>query len=248
MGCYRTDSSPPGRRIMPSPVGDKRLIGQQPKEHTMTSKTQGSSPTRSAYGPLPGTFLMMLALLAALFLSPLGKAQTDSPTTAVKSVVDSILVILRKPDFDMNRDRPAISAEVRRAFDATAMAQSVLSTNWRDATPEQQSEFRELLLQTIENTYIGRIQTYSNETVNFGNEQISNDRASVDTSIVAASGRIPVTYKLRKRSDGWFVYDVEIENVSMVSTYRETYRSVVRRSGMDGLLEQMRSKAIQPGA
>lgn len=214
----------------------------------MTSTTQGFRPPRSAYGPLPGTLLLVFVLLASLFLSPLGKAQADSPTAAVQSVVDSILAILRKPDFDMARDRPAISAEVRRAFDATAMAQSVLSTNWRDATPEQQTEFRELLLQTIENTYIGRVQTYTNETVTFRNEQISGERASVDTAIVAASGQIPVVYKLRKRNDGWFVYDVEIENVSMVSTYRETYRSVVRNAGMDGLLEQMRSKSGQPQA
>jgi phospholipid transport system substrate-binding protein len=170
-----------------------------------------------------GAFLLLgllAVLLAALLAGPMARAQDASPTAAVRSVVDNILLILRKPDFDMASDRPAISAEVKRAFDATAMAQSVLSTNWRDASTEQQNEFRDLLLQT---------------------------RASVETVIMAAANQIPVTYKLRKRSDGWFVYDVEVENVSMVSSYRETYRSVVRRSGMDGLLEQMRAKVAEQG-
>ena len=63
--------------------------------------------------------------------------------------------------------------------------------------------------------------------------------------IKSATGDIPIVYKLRKRSDGWFVYDVEIENVSMVSTYRETYRSVVRKDGMDGLLLQMRTRITE---
>lgn len=210
----------------------------------MASTMQEIRPGRRLYGPLPGTFLMLLVLLAALLLSPLGRAQADTPTGTVQAVVEAVLAILRKPDFNLDRDGAAISAEVRSAFDATAMAQSVLSTNWREATAEQRSEFRELLMQTIENTYIGRVQAYTNETVNFRNEQISNDRATVDTVVVAASGQIPVTYKLRKRNDGWFVYDVEIENVSMVSTYRETYRSIVSRSGLDGLLEQMRNKSI----
>lgn len=67
----------------------------------------------------------------------------------------------------------------------------------------------------------------------------------IDSSGIASNNEIPVNYKLRLRSDGWFVYDVEVENVSMVSSYRETYRSVVRRSGMDGLLTQMREKAAQ---
>jgi len=67
----------------------------------------------------------------------------------------------------------------------------------------------------------------------------------VDTVIVTANNEIPINYKLRLRNEGWYVYDVEVENVSMVSSYRETYRSVVRRDGMDGLLEQMRERAAQ---
>jgi phospholipid transport system substrate-binding protein len=192
------------------------------------------------------TALLVLGLLGTLLGSPLAGAQDDTPTAAVQSVVEAILAILRKPDFDMAADRPAISAEVHRAFDATAMAQSVLSTNWRDATVEQQDEFKTLLLQTIENTYIDRIQAYTNEVVEFRKEDVMENRAKVDTMIIAASGNIPVNYRLRKRHDGWFVYDVEVENVSMVSSYRDTYRSVVRRDGMDGLLEQMRTKLNDP--
>lgn len=186
--------------------------------------------------------LLALGLLFTLLGSPLAAAQDASPTVAVQSVVDAILAILRKPDFDMARDRPAISSEIQRAFDATAMAQSVLSTNWREATPAQQDEFKTLLLRTIENTYLGRIRAYTNETVEFRGEEIMDTRATVDSVILAADNEIPVSYRLRKRSDGWFVYDVEVENVSMVSSYRETYRSIVRRDGLDGLLEQMRIK------
>lgn len=189
-------------------------------------------------------------LLAAVFCSSLAaslpaQAQDGAPTTAVKSVVDSILNILRSPGFDLETDRPAIRTEIRRAFDDTAMAQSVLSTNWRQATREQQEEFKTLLSQTIEGTYIGRLRAYSNETVEYLTEEIKENRATVDTVIRSASGDIPLIYKLRKRSDGWFVYDVEIENVSMVSTYRETYRSVVRKDGIDGLLLQMRAKIAE---
>ena len=126
--------------------------------------------------------------------------------------------------------------EIGKSFDARAMSQSVLSTNWRDASKEQQDEFQALFMQTLENTYIGRVEAYTNEQVDFKKEDINNNRATVDTAILASNNEIPVNYKLRLRSDGWFVYDVEVENVSMVSSYRETYRSVVKRDGMDGLL------------
>ena len=90
---------------------------------------------------------------------------------------------------------------------------------------------------------MGRLEAYTNEAVEFRDEDINNNRSTVDTVIVTANNDIPINYKLRQRSDGWFVYDVEVENVSMVSSYRETYRSVVRRDGMDGLLSQMRERA-----
>lgn len=190
-------------------------------------------------------FLLTAALCSGLAFSLPASAQDGAPTAAVKSVVDTILEILRSPDFDLESDRPTIRIEIRRAFDDTAMAQSVLSTNWRQASKEQQDEFKTLLSQTIEGTYIGRLRAYSNETVDYLGEEINENRATVDTVIRSASGDIPLIYKLRKRSDGWFVYDVEIENVSMVSTYRETYRSVVRKDGMDGLLKQMREKIAE---
>jgi len=190
--------------------------------------------------------LLLAAAMSMTFgLSLPAKAQESTPTATVQSVVNAILAILRSGDFNLDRDRPAIRIEIQNAFDDVAMAQSVLSTNWRGASAEEQNEFKTLLMQTIESTYIGCIRAYTNESVVFRDEQIDNNRASVDTAVLAASGEIPLVYKLRKRSDGWFVYDVEIENVSMVSTYRETYRSVVKRSGMSGLLEQMREKIIE---
>jgi phospholipid transport system substrate-binding protein len=188
---------------------------------------------------------MVFALLLSLGFVASAQAQHDTPTASVKTTVNAILAILRKPDFTFERDRSAISTEVTKAFDATAMAQSVLSTNWKSASKDQQNTFRDLLLQTIENTYIDRIKAYTNETVDFRGEAVTGDRATVQTVIVTANGGVPVNYKLRQRPDGWFVYDVEVENVSMVSSYRDTYRDIVRRSGMDGLIEQMRVKLEQ---
>lgn len=188
-----------------------------------------------------------IAVAAVLWLACAAPAmaQTRSPIETVRSVVDNILMILRSEEFEFEQARPLIRTEIQRGFDDLAMAQSVLSTNWRDASAAQQDEFRDLLMRTIESTYIGRLRAYTDESVEFRNETINGSRASVNTIVVTDSGDIPIVYQLRQRRDGWFVYDVEIENVSMVSTYRETYRSVVRRDGMDGLLQQMREKLAE---
>ena len=184
-------------------------------------------------------------LLPLLGLAGVAHAQDGTPTAAVKMTVENILAVLRKPDYSLERDRPAISAEIRRSFDDLAMAQSVLSTNWKNISADKQTEFKDLLLQTIESTYIGRIKTYSNESVEFRKEEVNENRATVDTMIISQSGNIPVNYKLRKRSDGWFIYDVEVESVSMVSSYRDTYRSIFTKDGIDGLLAQMKAKIAE---
>jgi len=189
--------------------------------------------------------LLATGLLLPLLLTVPAVHAQGTPTAAVKTVVENILAVLRKPDYNLENDRAAISAEIRRAFDDVAMAQSVLSTNWKNISPAQQQEFKGLLLQTIESSYIGRIKVYTNEVVEFRKEEVNENRASVDSVILSGTGNIPVNYKLRKRNDGWFIYDVEVENVSMVSSYRDTYRSIFTKDGIDGLIAQMKDKIAE---
>lgn len=189
--------------------------------------------------------LMVGLLLPLCCLSSLSRAEDATPSAAVKLAVDKIIGILRKPDFNFERDRSSLSVEIRKAFDDMAMAQSVLSTNWKAINADQQSEFKELLSQTIESNYIGRLRAYTDEKVEVRHEEVKDSLATVDTVIVAKNGDVPVNYKLRKRKDGWFIYDVVVENVSMVSTYRDSYRPIVSKDGIDGLLKQMKAKIAE---
>ncbi|MEZ5490295.1 MAG: ABC transporter substrate-binding protein [Gammaproteobacteria bacterium] len=188
-----------------------------------------------------------LALLLCALLPGFALAQA-SPTERVESVVEEVLTILRTQSLTADARREQLKTELGKVFDSRAMAQSALSTNWRNASTEQQNEFQELFRQTLENTYIGRIEAYTNESVEYRDEEINDNRATVETTIVTSANEIPVNYRLRLRSDGWYVYDVEVENVSMISSYRETYRSVVRRSGIDELLAEMRQNVAESEA
>jgi len=187
------------------------------------------------------TLLAVFSLILAVSMQ--ANAQSASPKTVVETTVNAILDILRNDALGQEEARDQMRSEISKAFDPRTMAQSVLSTNWRQASEQQQDELQALFMQTLENTYMGRLEAYTNETVEYRGESIDNNRAEVQTVIITSSNEIPINYKLRLRNNGWFVYDVEVENVSMVSSYRETYRSVVRRDGMDGLLAQMREKA-----
>ena len=196
-----------------------------------------------ALNPLFKPFLALVMILA--FALP-ALAQ-PSPTERLESVVDVIIDVLKKENLSPAERREQVREEVYKVFDFRAMSQSVLSTNWRDATKEQQERFQELFAQLLENTYVDRMDAYdyNNEQVRFTDEQINDKRAQVDSVIVTQDTNIPVSYRLRLRDGNWYVYDVIVENVSLVSSYRQTYRSLVKRSGMEGLLEQMEQKLAE---
>ena len=193
---------------------------------------------------LRNKILSVLLGLSLAIASLHAAAQHETPSDTVTTMVESILSILQREAYS-TEDRDLIRQAVYEGFDSRAMAQSVLSTNWKAASIEQQTEFEALFFETLENTYIGRLEAYTNEKVEYHDESIKQKRASVETFIITSNKKIPINYKLRLRSNGWFIYDVEVENASMVSSYRETYRSVIRRSGMDDLLTQMREKIAQ---
>jgi phospholipid transport system substrate-binding protein len=100
----------------------------------------------------------------------------------------------------------------------------------------------ELFSELLEASYLGRIESYTDEEVRFVSEKINGPRAEVETLIVTRSADIPISYKLVDRQGEWLVYDVIVEKVSLVRNYRGTFTEIARKEGMDGLFEQMRSK------
>ena len=131
---------------------------------------------------------------------------------------------------------------IAERFDFRAMSQRTVATNWRKASKEEQQQFVELFSQLIQNTYIGRVEAYTDEGVTYPGEKVTNNRAVVDTLIITSSAEIPVTYKLYLKDDRWLVYDVNIEGVSLISNYRNSYHEIVKRDGFAGLLGQMEEK------
>ena len=122
------------------------------------------------------------------------------------------------------------------------MSQSVLATNWQAATKEEKRQFVEFFSQYLEDTYRTRIESYTNQRIDYAKETIKGDRAVVETFIVADSNRIPVNYKLKNNDGEWFAYDVVIEGVSLVNNYRNTFDAIVKSQGMDGLLKDLEGR------
>ncbi len=131
---------------------------------------------------------------------------------------------------------------ITERFDFRAMSQRTLATNWKKASKEEQQHFVDLFAELIQNTYIGRVEAYTNETVVYSREKVMDDRAVVDTMIITSNAEIPVSYKLHLKDERWLVYDVSIEGVSLISNYRTSYQEIVMKEGFTGLLAKMEEK------
>lgn len=184
---------------------------------------------------MPILFGFMMILASSAFA-------VGNATDSVRMSVESIIGILKDAGLDQSAKREKIRAAIAERFDFRAMSQRTLATNWRKASKEEQQQFVELFTKLIQNTYIGRVEAYTNEEVRYPDEKVTGNRAVVDTLIVTSSKEIPVTYKLYLKDDRWLVYDVYIEGVSLISNYRNSYQEIVKRDGFAGLLSQMEEK------
>ena len=165
-----------------------------------------------------------------------------SPTEAIRNSVESILDVLRDKELDQDTRRKKIREAINIRFDFRAMSQRTLATNWKKASDDERQQFVELFSQLIENTYIGRVEAYTDEKVDYPGEKVKGKKAVVETLILTDTADIPVNYKVYLKNGKWLVYDVVIEGISLISNYRSSYQEIVKSEGFDGLLTKMQDK------
>jgi len=165
-----------------------------------------------------------------------------SATEQMKGTVDQILHVLSDKGLAKEARREALTKLIMDRFDFRSMSQMTLATNWKGASDEQKQKFVSLYSQLLQESYMSRIESYTDEKIEFGAEKIKNDKAMVDSKIITKTVEIPVNYKLVLNGDVWQVYDVVIEEISLIRSFRSDYDDVVRKEGMDGLLAKMQQK------
>jgi len=129
------------------------------------------------------------------------------------------------------------------------MARSTLGYHWRSLTPDQRADFTQLFTDFIEAAYLDKVQDYAGQQVLFGQSRsLGEGYAAVDTTIVqAGKDPIPVTYLLEQSGSGWKVYDVTVDNISIIANYRNQFNRVINEQGFPKLMADLRAKQQQLG-
>jgi phospholipid transport system substrate-binding protein len=190
----------------------------------------------------------VLALAAVMAVAALPSVvAAGSATEAIKSSIHEVVRILD----DRELKRPERSEERRRLlqqviggrFNYPEMAKRSLGAQWRTLTDAERMEFVELFQRLLSRSYLGKIEGYSGEQVQYLGERLEGGYAEVRTKLVSGKAEIPLDYRLLNTSGDWRIYDVVVDGVSLVNNYRGQFARIIRSSSYAGLVEQLRRKS-----
>jgi len=174
--------------------------------------------------------------------------QADDPKTVVEKAVNGILHALENRS-DANvlteKDRDAIRKQVEGRFDYREMARRSVGKAWKKQSAEQQAEFTETFRQLLERSYGNRLSEYHGQVVEFDNAEFKKNKARVKSRVIDSNKVTPVFYRLHKRDGTWQVYDIKIEGVSLVGTFRKDFKGPLKKTGFDGLLKTLQDKVAR---
>ena len=170
------------------------------------------------------------------------------PTEQFRPFIDKVTALLADPELKKLTKKEQcqrVIAVVRERFDFHEMSKRVLGRHWRALSETQQTEFEGLFTQLLQYAYVGKIDEYSGQKVDFTQQRIRGERAEVQTLLVDTNRTIPVSYILQLKNDQWVAYDVVVEGVSLIRNYMEQFQQIIGKDGYGRLVEQIDSKIKQ---
>jgi len=195
------------------------------------------------------TLLVGVATLIAVNVALAHAESIESPAVLLERTSQQVIKILKDErellQKEPNRVYKIIDAYILPHLDEVTMAKLALGKNWRKASREQKIAFVEEFKNLLVRTYSKSLIEFSDQKINFFPVKLAADtnRTSVKAEVIQPGGpSIPMAYRVRIKNNAWKVYDIKIDGISLVTSYRGTFTQEIRKSGMEGLLKYLRDK------
>lgn len=186
----------------------------------------------------------MAGFLGVTILLGAFSAAAGPATDVVRDTVDRVLKIANDKALSEPQRRARIKQVIVKSFGFEEMARQSLGRHWNDLSAGQRSEFVSLFTDLLERTYINDIEAYKEgQEIQYGAERVDGDQIEVPSTVLTeARDRIPVNYRLLKTANGWQVYDLVVDGVSLVQNYRSQFSHIIEQQGYSTLLKRIRAK------
>jgi phospholipid transport system substrate-binding protein len=188
-----------------------------------------------------------VGLFLYLFLGLAFPVSAGAPADGIQHTIDQVLAILKDPALKAAANKKErfgrLKELIEPQFDFAEMAKRSLGSHWQRRSPDEQREFESIFADLLEGNYIETIESYSGEKVVITSEKQDKEYAEVGSKIVSAKGEeFSVNYKLHLTGGKWKIYDVVIENISVVNNFRSQFNRVISQSSYQDLLQRMKAK------
>lgn len=185
------------------------------------------------------------------------EARSD-PMKLIKAGISDLIAVFKDKSMPLAERRAKLRALAAQYFDFKVMARTALGYHWRTLTPQQREQFVPVFTDFLENAYLSKLQEYTVEiiekevksvVINYERERIDGDYAEVYTTVQLHDRAQPVkvNYLLKRDTDGWRVYDVTVDAISVVANYRNQFNRVINNQGYDQLMSDLKAKSRELG-
>ena len=198
-------------------------------------------------------YISVLHLLVLLvFTTPASSDQ--SPLKLVRDTSTQMLMTLREEETSVKQN-PArlheiVTENVLPNFDFERMGRWTLGKYWRNANQQQREEFIKEFRALLVRSYGRALVDYADAEIVYLPLRMKDDEAQVKVHTELSrphDNAVKITYSLHSTKNGWKVYDVAIEGVSLVTNYRSSFMSKVRQDGLDQLINQLAANNKKAG-
>jgi phospholipid transport system substrate-binding protein len=191
--------------------------------------------------------MAFLIFITALVFLPANNCSASAVHDQLQGTISKVIEILKNPAFkgdaSIQQRRENLRKAIYERFSFEKMSQLSLGKHWKDRSEAEKKEFIELFGKLLEETYISKIEGYTNEKVEYLKEIITDKKAQINTRIITEKVEIPIDYRLYQEKDGtWMVYDLIIEGVRLVNNYRSQFDEILQRDNYRKLIEDLKKK------
>jgi phospholipid transport system substrate-binding protein len=178
-------------------------------------------------------------------LSPLASADDKHDAEEiVKHKLDAVFTVLQQKDLDQQAKKNKINEIVTPMFDFELMAKLTLGRkHWPDLPREKKEKFTGLYIELLKTSYLDKLALYTDEKVIFEPPVQVKEKVQIPTQLISKDRKTSILYKLYKPADDWKVYDLEIQGVSIIRSYRSQFDEILQNGTIDDLLLKMERPA-----
>jgi phospholipid transport system substrate-binding protein len=186
--------------------------------------------------------LILSAICALLFSQPALADETDLVKKTAREKINQVVDTIRDKGLDKKTRNEKIIETISPMFDFSQMAKlSMGKKNWQRMNKKQQQEFNKLFVKRLQESYLEKLDLYTDEEVTVDEAKQVKKRIHVTSHLVSKDDKMEMIYKFyKKKNQDWMVYDVKVMGVSIVQTYRSQFAGILKNQSIEDLLKKLR--------